>query len=278
MDAAGVSLSAVDGDDLLRVLDRVTTLEGPKLRAAAHQMFVSDAADDVERMAGLELVSPAVASRARPRRVRLAGAAVGIAVTYTALTTGVSAATARGFGVVNKQRHSQVVYVTVRVGGRQLATPGLAAQLTSMHATAIVDANTARQESVAVRNLVVSGVEVANGGWDTRDRMAVYRTGDDLVRSSRALARITGAPVRAYVPRRNVDGFDLTTARLAHERIVLTEDVDPDSEGPLVLKPGHIYEIDGRALDPAALDGELRRLAGALDAARLEPAALQTLL
>ncbi|HZQ26617.1 MAG TPA: glycosyltransferase [Acidimicrobiales bacterium] len=279
MDRAGVSLSAADGDDLLDVLDRVTGLEGRRMAATARSLFVADAADDVERMAGIDVAPvPAMAraARPRPRRARLAGAAVGVAMAYTALTTGVSAATARGFGVQTTRRNSQLVYVAVRVTSRQLDDRKLPAELASLRATAVLDGLSARQDGDGVRNLLAAGVEVANGGWGGRDRVAVYRTSDDVVRSSRAIARITGAPVRTYVPSRRVDGFDLTTARLAHERIVLTEDVDPDG-GHLLLRPGHIYEIDGRDLSGVDLDTELHRLAAALEAEHLEPAGLRSL-
>jgi UDP-N-acetylglucosamine:LPS N-acetylglucosamine transferase len=278
MERAGVSLTATDGDHLLEVLDRVAGLDGRRLAATAHRMFVADAADDVERMAGVDVapVAGARAPRARPRRARLAGAALGAAVAYTALTTGVSAATARGFGVQTTRRNSQLVYVAVRVGPRQLDDRQLPAELASLRATAVLDGISAHADSEGVRKLVNAGVEVANGGWGRRDRMAVYRTGDDVLRSSRAISRITGAPVHTYVPSRRVDGFDLTTARFAHERIVLTEDVDPDG-GRMLLRPGHIYEIDARELDAAALEVEIHRLVTALEAAHLEPAGLHSL-
>jgi UDP-N-acetylglucosamine:LPS N-acetylglucosamine transferase len=277
MERAGVAAYARTAEELLPVLDRVTTLAGRSQVAAGKDMFAGDAADEVARMIEPADAPVAVPVRWSPRRQRVAAVAASLVALWSALTIGVETAAAHGIGVARAAPNAHEVYVGVRLGPAALTDPGLAARLAAAGATAIVDGTLAGANPAGVRRLSDAGVEVANGGWGRRHGRPWSRARDDLVRACRSIQAANGAPCRSFVPGRRVDGFDLASARLAHQRVIakLTH-LDPD-EMPVHLVTGHVYVLDARELDAAAVARTLDALGPAAAADHLDFAAFSEL-
>ncbi len=253
MDRAGVAAYARSSDELVPTLDRVTCLAGRRQVAAARAMFNGDAADDITTE-----LEPARTRRAAPSRRVVGGkgvvaAAVSLVAGWSAFTVGVSAAAAQGIGVARPQRHSQEVFIGIRLGSSALADPDLAAGMAGAGITAIVDGTSAGHDPAGVRRLSDAGVDVANGGWGHRNGAHWSRAKADVVRACRSIHSANGESCHNFVPLRRVDGFDLASARFAHQKVVtnvalLLPDRAPD------LRPGHTYVLDARFLDAATVE------------------------
>ncbi|MDQ6798578.1 MAG: hypothetical protein M3011_11280, partial [Actinomycetota bacterium] len=234
-------------------LDRVTSLAGRRQVAAARAMFDSDPADAVATA-----LEPAAARRRAPSRRavgsrRVAAAAVSLVAGWSALTVGVSAAAAQGIGVAHPQRHSHEVFVGIRLGPTALADPALAAAMAGTGVSAIVDGSLADHDPAGVRRLSDAGIDVANGGWGHRNGAHWARAKADVVRACRSIRSASGAlPCHNFVPLRRVDGFDLASARLAHQKVVANVVLLLPDRAPQ-LRPGRIYVLDARALDAATV-------------------------
>src|SRR5207237_4253918 len=109
--------------------------------------------------------------------------------------------------------------------------PALIDALNRARATAIVDGRLAARSPDTVRRLRSAGVDLANGGWGHRDRVHWGRARSDLVRATRAIHAAGGGHFRTFVPQRRIDGFDLASARLVPERVVV-----PNA----VISPGRV--------------------------------------
>lgn len=265
MERAGVAAYVRQPDELLPTLDRVTTLAGRAQVAAGKAMFVGDAAHDVA-----ELVEPVGAPdvvgarRWSSRRHRGAAVAASLIAVWSALTIGVGAAAAHGIGVARPERNTREVYVGVRLGPASLADPQLAAYLARAGVTAILDGTMAHDDPAGVRRFSDTGIDVANGGWGRRKGRPWNRARADLVRASRSIRSADGAACRDFVPGRRVDGFDLASARLAHQRVVATVAHLAPDHVPHRLRAGGIYVLDARSLDTATIERTLDGLGPAL--------------
>ncbi|MGI9032774.1 MAG: MGDG synthase family glycosyltransferase [Acidimicrobiales bacterium] len=278
MERAGVAAYARSPEDLLPALDRVTTLAGRAQVAAGKAMFSGDAAEDVAQLARpAPDVAVAPVPRWSPRRQRIAAVAISLVAIWSAFTVGVEAAAAHGIGVARPEHHAQEVYVGVRLGPAALADPTLASHLAGAGATAIVDGTLAAAEPAAVRRLSDAGVDVANGGWGHANRRPWSRARADLLRSCHSIRSANGQPCRVFVPGRRVDGFDLASARLAHQRIIATPTRLAPDDVPGHLLSGRIYVLDARFLDAATVARTLDDLRPALAAGHLGVAAFADL-
>jgi len=253
MERAGVAAYARSPEELVPTLDRVTSLAGRRQVAAARAMFKGDPADDV-----VTELAPVAGRRTSPsRRVvggrRVAAAAVSLVAGWSALTVGVSAAAAQGIGVARPQRHSHEVFVGIRLGPTALADPELAAGIAGAGVTAIVDGTLADHNPTGVRRLSDAGIDVANGGWGHRNGAHWARAKADVVRACQSIRSANGEqPCHNFVPLRRVDGFDLASARLAHQRVVANVALLSPDRIPQ-LHPGRIYVLDARSLDAATV-------------------------
>jgi len=246
MDEAGVAAYAADGDELFPALDRATSLAGRAMTAKGRAMFAGDPADEVLTLAAASVPEP-VAERA-PRRVGLrsvtAGAAA-LAVTYTAFTAGVGAAAAHGIGIAHPKKAGSV-YLAVRFGSDDLTSDSVADALRRANATAIVPGRMAETQPDGLRRLEAAGVPMANGGWGHRDSVHWGRARSDLMRAPKAIHAATGERPREFVPQRRIDGFDLASARLVHERVVMPSVVLTDVKPVPKLHAGQVVVLDGR--------------------------------
>jgi len=260
MERAGVAAYARSADELLPVLDRVTGLAGRRQVAAGRAMFRGDAADDVAAQ-----VQPAGVRRARPslRRVsagqRLAGAAAALIAVWATFTFGVSTVAAHGFGVARAERHSHDIFVGVRLGPANVADANLVAALAGAGVTAIVDGTLADQDPAGIRRLTLAGVDVANGGWGRGNGAHWARAKADVVRACNSIQSANGQSCHNFVPLRRIDGFDLASARMDHQRVVanvvrLSPDRLPE------FRAGRIYVLDARTLDTATVTRLLAEL------------------
>ena len=66
------------------------------------------------------------------------------------------------------------------------------------------------------------------------------------MRAPKAIHAATGERPREFVPQRRVDGFDLASARLVHERVVMPSVVLTDVKPVPKLHAGQVVVLDGR--------------------------------
>jgi hypothetical protein len=87
---------------------------------------------------------------------------------------------------------------------------------------------------------------MANGGWGHRDRVHWGRARSDLMRAPKAIHAATGERPREFVPQRRIDGFDLASARLVHERVIVPSVVLAAGKPVAKLTAGQVVVLDGR--------------------------------
>lgn len=247
MERAGVAAYARRPDQLLPALDRVTGPAGRIQVAAGEAMFLGDAAADVAA-----LVRPRTAPGARRRfglRSGVAAAAVALVAVWSTLTIGVGAATARGMGMARPDTAGNQIYVGVRPGPSSVADQALAGHLHGTGVTAVIDGSLADSNPEGVLRLADAGIDVANGGWGQHDGFRWQRAPADLIRSCRSLQSADHQPCDDFVPGRRLDGFDLASASMSHQRIVAHPRRLFPNHLPAHLQAGRIYVLDARQLD-----------------------------
>jgi hypothetical protein len=250
MAEAGVAAYAADDDELFPALDRATSLAGRAMTSKGRAMFATDPADEVLALAAAAAPEPAVEPRAiaAPRRIPLRRVTAGVAAlaaTYAAFTAGVGAAAAHGIGIAHPRKAGSV-YLAVRLNEDDLNSTALPNALRQANATAIIPGRMAETQPTGLRRLQTAGVPMANGGWGHRDRVHWGRARSDLMRAPKAIHAATGERLREFVPQRRVDGFDLASARLVHERVVMPSVVLPAGKPLAKLRAGQVVVLDGR--------------------------------
>jgi hypothetical protein len=249
---AGVAAYAAHEDELFPAIDRATSLAGRAMTAKGRAMFASDPADDVVALAAAAAPQPVaqrpVAERTQ-RRVglrRVTAGVAAIAATYAAFTAGVGTAAAHGIGIAHPKRAGSV-YLAVRIGDDDLSSATLPDVLRQANATAIVAGRLAEADPTALQRLQSAGVPMANGGWGHRDRVSWGRARSDLMRSPKAIHAATGERPKEFVPQRRIDGFDLASARLVHERVIMPSVVLTEVRPVPKLRAGQVVVLDGRS-------------------------------
>jgi len=243
---AGVAAYATHDDELFPVLDRATSLAGRSMTAKGRAMFARDPADEVLDLAAAH--APAPVAKPAPRRVgvrRVTTGVAAIAATYAAFTAGVGTAAAHGIGIAHPKKAGSV-YLAVRLGSDDVANATLPDVLRQANATAIVPGYIAATQPDALRRLQGAGVPMANGGWGHRDRVQWGRARSDLMRAPKAIHLATGERLRDFVPQRRISGFDLASARLVHERVIMPSVVLTDVRTVPKLRAGQVVVLDGR--------------------------------
>jgi processive 1,2-diacylglycerol beta-glucosyltransferase len=204
MNAAGVSRLARSPEELLELLDVVTS-PGPTRSAmidAGRAMFASDPVDHVLELAAAaaeqsapilvpsipESESPAfpdldglpdrrpvaVPEPAGLRRpsvlvARIAAAVAAVPLLWAALTTGVGVVTAYGAGVARPPKNiGAVAFIGVRLDSTQVVDPTIQRQVAALGATAVIDRSTAELNPKAVQQFVNLDVDVESGGAGPR--------------------------------------------------------------------------------------------------------------
>jgi UDP-N-acetylglucosamine:LPS N-acetylglucosamine transferase len=291
MQEAGVSRVAKKPSDLLDILD-VVTRPGPTRQAmvdAGKAMFVDDAATHVLHAAATE---PAPVPAWAPRRpsvaaARIAAAIAAVPLLWAGITSGVGLMTAYGAGVAHPQANAgNVAYLGVRLNAAELLDPAIQQQLVAMHATAVVDQQTAFVQPAAVQRLVGRGVDVENGGRGQRldreghlagpaSRPPWQRARGD-VRASQFLEQLSGQPVKVFVPGRRVDAFDLVESYTAHARTVVPDRVfqPTDLDGSMRLTARQVYLVNGANATPIEVEDLLTVISQQLTAEQLVGAPL----
>jgi hypothetical protein len=240
-------------------------------------MFVADPADEVSALAAAHAPQPVLErerTRARVGVRRITAGVAALASTYAAFTVGVGTAAAHGIGVAHAPRNTGAVYLAVRLGPDDINDPNLPDALKQAHATAIVPGMLAAHQPGAVKRLQAAGVEMANGGWGRRDRLHWGRARSDLMRAPKAIHAATGQRTRDFVPQRRIDGFDLASARLVHERVIVPSLVLSPGDGVAKLHAGEVVVIDGRGETAAELLQSLTDIQRAVASAGLTSASL----
>lgn len=260
MERAGVAAYVRTAGELLPVLDQVTSLAGRRQIAAANAMFNGDAATDVAALVHQEQSVGARTAPRRPRRYRgLAAATAAVAMVWSTLTIGVGTAAAHGIGTARPERAGNQVYLGVRPGARSVADPAFAARLAGSGITAIIDGAVADDDPEGIKRLTDARIDIANGGrGDHHDRLRVGRARADVLRSCRSLQSVDNKACHTFVANRRVDGFDLASARLSHQRVLAPPTQLIPEHLPTHFEAGHIYVLDGRALDPETINRIVR--------------------
>jgi UDP-N-acetylglucosamine:LPS N-acetylglucosamine transferase len=254
----------------------------------------NDVTDDPYDYDDHDDAAPAIAEkrRRRPRRpsvavARVAALVAAVPLIWAGLTSGVGVATAYGAGVAHPRSNSgNVAYFGVRLDEAQLTNQAIVARLVALHATAVVDEQTAGQDPTDVQRLVGMGIDVENGGAGTRVNSAGHRiaqspwtraAGD--VAASQYLARIAGQPVRVFVPGRRLNAFDLMACRGAHNKTVVPDSIlEPaDDEALQHLTARHTYLINGSKATAAQMLSMLDQVSTLLTSANLAGAPLADL-
>ena len=166
------------------------------------------------------------------------------------------------------------MYLGVRFGADDLNSTTLPDALRQANATAIVPGCLAAPQTDAFRRLQAAGVSMANGGWGHRDRVQWGRARSDLMRSPKAIHQATGERLRDFVPQRRIDGFDLASARLVHERVIMPSVVLTEVRPIPKLRAGQVVVLDGRNESVDELLHNLHDLQQSLGAAGLGVAPL----
>jgi processive 1,2-diacylglycerol beta-glucosyltransferase len=228
----------------------------------------------------------------RPRRpsvavARIAALVAAVPLIWAALTSGVGVATAYGAGVAHPRSNSgNVAYIGVRLDQTQLNDQSIVAKLVDLHATAVVDEQTATQDPTDVQRLVGMGIDVENGGAGARVDSAGHRiaqspwtraAGD--VAASQYLARIAGQPVKVFVPGRRLNAFDLMACRGAHNKTVVPNRIlEPaDDEALQHLTARHTYLVNGNKATAAQMLSMLDQISALLTSDNLAGAPLADL-
>jgi hypothetical protein len=192
--------------------------------------------------------------------------AASVAVLYGVASFGVGPAAAHGLAVARAPRNVAASYVGVRLNFAEMADTRIQHSLAQERVTAIVSGRTAADFPWSVGGLEAAGVDVANGGWGGSWGFRWERAHADVVRSAHAIEAAANTRIKLFVPARPIDAFDLASARLTNERIVVANDEDTVAGVP-PLRPGSIYVLDGRRLQPDDLLAMLATLAPAKAAA-----------
>lgn len=270
MAAAGVSRWAREASELVEALQELGRL-GPAREAqlaSAARLFVNDATAAVVHM-GVWGAPPRPRLRpvARVARAAYTAALVG-ATGWVGLTTGVAVAAAAGAGVAHPPPgHPDTVYVGVRLGGQELATPAVQEALLRLDASAVVSVKMAEQEPAAVRQLAALGVDVESGGLGyprgaVGAPLAPWTVAHADSQSAQLLSVIAGQPVPALVPDHSLSAFDLVDASSDHLMMIVANTTLPiAASGPfpqqdLALPPlqaEQIYVVNGPAINARQL-------------------------
>lgn len=256
MDRAGVAVFATDVENLATALDRATDGSG-ELARLGKTMFCGDAASDVFDIALVNDPIPFPVIHGMPRRLALTGMAA--AVLYTGLNLGGDAANAAGLDAARPPAHSTAVYPFVRLGSATLTDPTMPALLARDHFGAVVDGSLAAEYPSAVRALARSGVTVANGGNRLPTSLDVLSVVDNVTGAAKRISSDTGLPTRLYAPGTMVNASDLIFASASHERILRSTSLAMGASG-VVLRPGHVYMVEGQAASGPALEAWLGSL------------------
>ena len=257
----GVTRYARTPEELRDALDLLTRPGPERSRqiAIAHGLFVGDAADDVLAEAALRsargIEAPIQMPKA-PHRLRVAAGTV--LALYGLLTLGAQGIAALGVGVAEppKAAHDRV-YLGVRLTADELASPRIRAHLDGMHATAIIDATTARLSERPIRLLVAEEIDVGNGGWGQGRAFRPLRAQADVISTTDLIRKTADVKIREFVPERRFDAFDQLLARRRGQKLVAADHVIRPEAVPHGLRDHAVYVIDGRGRDASQVEAAL---------------------
>jgi processive 1,2-diacylglycerol beta-glucosyltransferase len=290
MALAGISRLAANPVELLAALGAVTEPGQARSHqiAAGTAMFVSDGARhvlDAQRAPAMR-----VEAWRRPVRVgtRLTLSALVVAgLAWTGLTTGVGVAAAAGAGVAHPPATAgNVAYLGIRLDGTQIEQASVARDLQQLHATAVIDAQTAAADPAAVQRLVQMGVDVEDGGRGDQRNLGQpassvlwTRAGQD-VDAAREIDSLTGESIRVFVPGRRINAWDIYDGHDAHLLVVVPDTTlvaDRTDPGVPPMAARQIYLVKCEGASPSELHSLLTTLQERLAEARLTGAPLDAL-
>jgi processive 1,2-diacylglycerol beta-glucosyltransferase len=257
----GVTRYARTAEELRDALTVLTQPGAERSRqiAIAHGLFVGDAADDVLAEAALRSargIEQPIQMPKAPHRIRVAAGSV-LAI-YGLLTLGAQGIAALGVGVAEppKAAHDRV-FLGVRLTADELASPRVRARLDRMHATAIIDATTARLSERPIRLLAAEEIDVGNGGWGNGRVFRPLRAQADVISTTDLIKKTADVKIHEFVPERRFDAFDQLLARRRGQKLVAADHVIRPESVPHGLRDRAVYVIDGRGRDAAQVESAL---------------------
>lgn len=272
MAGSGVSRYAHEESELGEVLHVATEPgeERDRLLAAGRSLFAGNPADDVLGLAAHTRADALLVPFQTPRGRRcVALAAISLVGVYAALTTGAHGVAALGVGTAKRPvQAGDSVYLGVRVSQHDLGDERLLSAIESMHATLVVDGQTAAAHVPELAAVGRRDIEIANGGWGKGRTLRWNRAHDDCDRASKAIKLATGQAPHDFVPGRALDAFDAIYCKTgkAHQALVrIDKAFRPKTESG--LEDRKIYLADGRHRSPERLEATLDEFESRADTA-----------
>lgn len=265
MDQAGVAPYVRGPEELIPALERAVSFGGASSKRRGAAMFAGDAAREIITLAtAVPTGTIPLSRRAVQAGRRVATSAVVAAVAYGSFTFGADAAVAHGIDVAKPAKGVPAIYVGVRLGASTAGQPGVNALLANSGVTAIVPGSLAVTDPGAIQSLRASGVNVANGGWGkTDDALDLMLPEANVARAARAISAATGSSPGYFVPASGVNGFDLSAARLIHERVVHPTAHVQAGDTTFSVSSGQVYLLDAGGTSSAQIGPTLHALEGA---------------
>ncbi len=221
----------------------------------ARALFAGDAKLDVLEYADQREANQVTVPIAVPKTPRrLTSAVAALMLLYVGLTVGAQGVAAMGVGLARPPHDATGrIFLGVRLTAEQLRDRSIRGTLDDLHATAIVDGQTAQAEKGGLRLLAARGVDLGNGGWGKGRPFRPLRAQTDVARSGDTIKRLTGVKVHEFVPERRIDAFDQMWGHRRGQKLVEPDAVFKPEQPPGDLQGRRVYVLDGRERDATAM-------------------------
>ncbi|MBO0713500.1 MAG: hypothetical protein J2P59_02000 [Acidimicrobiales bacterium] len=277
MARVGVAPFATSERELGRILSELAADGSGQGARVKQELLCADPALPVVALADSGLPVPSEPALRPPRR-RVALAAVWMAGAYLLLNLGADWVSAHGLDLARAVRPGNRVYVGVRLSPSAVADPQVSRFLARNGISAVVSVPVFLDQRDGVRQLVSSGVDVADGGYVPESDLHVVEVSDGAARSLRACRLATGHRCREILLDGSVNGIDLATAMVEHARLVRDPTILESSNLLTVpLEPGKVYVLDELESGATTTENDLRELDTLLSEAGLHPTPLSGL-
>lgn len=277
MARVGVAPFATTERELAQVLADLAADGSGQGARVKQELLCADPALPVVALADSGLPVPSEPALRPPRR-RVALAAVWMAAAYLLLNLGADWVSAHGLDLARAVRPGNRVYVGVRLSPAAVADPQISRFLARNGISAVVSVPVFLHQRGDVRQLVSSGVDVADGGYVPESDLHVVEVSDGAARSLRACRLATGHRCREILLDGSVNGVDLATAMVEHARLVRDPTVLETSNFlSVAFEPGKVYVLDELDAGATTTQTDLQELNTLLSEAGLRPTPLSGL-
>ncbi len=190
------------------------------------QMFAQDPAEIILEFNEVA-PRPSTVKSSRPERLfrgitsKSAGALMAFATLYSAFSFGGNVAVAHGLDAVKPSTSEPYLYSAVKLNNSLLNLSGVASLLVKSHISLIVTSKQIKVDPHAIGYFYRQGVNIENGGSPNGDDpLDVMVPNTTVSTTANAIAKTIGKKPQFYVSQNSVSGFDLSEARLVHEKVI----------------------------------------------------------